>query len=551
MKYKLNKIVLALGLLPFTVNAATEAEVNAQFQSSSTEQATVLGENELVDYQLKSLDGQEMAVYEGDIILGDHQEMQAEGVPSFVISDFSTDDFSGKASWGGKTTWPNGVVPYTFKSNVPGNDKITILNAMKWIEDVADITFVQRSGEAGYIEIMRGDGCYSYVGRTGTRQPVSIGSGCGHTGIVVHEFLHALGFYHEQSRADRDDHVNIHWQNIKAGMESNFNKGASVTASVGPYDVKSIMHYGYRAFSTNRQATITSKNPNVKNSELGQRNKLTNLDIAALQQVYGKPNGTTPPKPEPGKSVLSNGKSVSSSGNKAEQVFYTINVPAKSQLTVKIQGGSGDADLYVNKGSKPSASNYDCRPWKDGNSESCTIDNAVGTYHVMLEGYANFSNVKLTASYSGTTTPPANKAPTAAFTATVNKLNVSFKNQSSDSDGTIVKTAWNFGDNQTSSSNSPTHNYAQAGSYQVKLTVTDNKGAQKSLTKSVTVKKATTPTEPPTGTCSDAWQSGKIYNTGDTSSVGGKLYRANWWTKGKSPATNSGPWQVWSFVSNC
>jgi PKD repeat protein len=549
MKYKLNKIVLALGLLPFALSATTEESVNAQYKSASMEQATVLGENALVDYQLKSLDGHEVAVYEGDIILGNHQEMQTEGVPPFAINDFNDDSLSAKASWGGKTTWPNGIVPYTFKSEVPSNDRTTILNAMKWIEKVANVTFVERTSETGYIELIRGDGCYSYVGRTGSKQPVSIGSGCGSIGIVAHEFLHALGFYHEQSRADRDEHVDIHWENIRSGMESNFNKGASVTASVGPYDVKSIMHYSYRAFSTNGQATITSKNPNVSNSELGQRSQLTNLDIAALQQVYGKPTGTTPPKPDPIDTVLTNGKTISTSGSKAEQVFYTINVPASGRLTVNIQGGSGDADLYVKKGNKPSSSSYDCRPWKDGNTESCTLENAVGTYHIMLEGYANFTNVQLTASYSATpTTPVENKIPTAAFTSTIDNLTVNFANQSSDSDGSIVKTAWNFGDGKTSTASSPTHSYAQAGNYQVKLTVTDNDGAQKSLSKSVTVTNIPTP---PTGSCSDVWQSSTVYNSGDTTSIEGKIYRAGWWTKGQSPVTNSGQWQVWSFVSDC
>lgn len=59
--------------------------------------------------------------------------------------------------------------------------------------------------------------CWSYVGDLQTGQTVSIGDRCDYKYLVEHEVLHALGFYHEQSRTDRDDYVKIWWDQITEG----------------------------------------------------------------------------------------------------------------------------------------------------------------------------------------------------------------------------------------------------------------------------------------------------------------------------------------------
>lgn len=75
--------------------------------------------------------------------------------------------------------------------------------------------------------------------------------------------------------------------------------------------------------------------------------------------------------------------------------------------------------------------------------------------------------------------------PVAAFTDSVNGLIVAFTNTSTDSDGTVVSSAWNFGDGSTSSTTSPNHAYVAAGTYPVSLTVTDNGGKTNAVTKSI------------------------------------------------------------------
>ena len=86
-----------------------------------------------------------------------------------------------------------------------------------------------------------------------------IGYGCVSMGTVIHEMLHSSGFWHEQSRPDRDDHVRILWSNILTGMEDNFARysRAEVSTLSLPYDTASVMHYSSRAFSRNGQLTIS------------------------------------------------------------------------------------------------------------------------------------------------------------------------------------------------------------------------------------------------------------------------------------------------------
>jgi hypothetical protein len=78
---------------------------------------------------------------------------------------------------------------------------------------------------------------------------------------------------------------------------------------------------------------------------------------------------------------------------------YSIVTPSgSSSLTVNISGGTGDADLYVRKGSAPTTSSYTCRPYLTGNNETCTISSptAGATYYIRVRAYATYSGVTLT-----------------------------------------------------------------------------------------------------------------------------------------------------------
>jgi len=114
------------------------------------------------------------------------------------------------------------------------------------------------------------------------------GSSCIWKGIVSHELLHALGFWHEQSRADRDNYVRINWQNIITDQQHNFNKYTTGVDYLGqPYDYYSIMHYEWNAFSKNGYATIESLKPGVELVNASKKDRLTDIDVNEIRAHYG------------------------------------------------------------------------------------------------------------------------------------------------------------------------------------------------------------------------------------------------------------------------
>ncbi len=131
--------------------------------------------------------------------------------------------------------------------------------------------------------------------------------------------------------------------------------------------------------------------------------------------------GTCPGDTPTGGNALTNGVAKTGiSASTGGDVVFTLDVPAgATNISFNMSGGTGDADMYVKFGATPTDSSYDCRPYKSGNTESCTGTQTGGTYYVRLKAYSSFSGVSLTGSYTAASSGPS------PIDSTVNSVAVS------------------------------------------------------------------------------------------------------------------------------
>ncbi|NXN90855.1 MEP1A protein, partial [Rhinopomastus cyanomelas] len=179
-------------------------------------------------------------------------------------------------------------IPYILGDDLDLNAKAVILQAFEVFRLKSCVDFKPYEGEKSHIFFRKESGCWSMVGNQQAGQNLSIGEGCDYRAIVEHEILHALGFYHEQSRMDRDDYVTIWWDEIIEGREHNFLKydDSFITDLNTPYDYESVMHYQPFSFNKNESTpTITAKIPDFDDI-IGQRLDLSAIDLERLNRMY-------------------------------------------------------------------------------------------------------------------------------------------------------------------------------------------------------------------------------------------------------------------------
>jgi len=179
--------------------------------------------------------------------------------------------------------WPFGLVYYQFDSSLSAADIDLLNHAIDHWNNNTSITILERTDNTiiDYINFVAKEGCASWVGKIGGEQEIWVGPTC-NTGSMIHEIGHALGLFHEHTRADRDNHIIVEWDNIKTDKELNFDIISDGIELIGEYDYGSIMHYGTHYFSAAGQSTITVPD----GISIGQRQALSPGDISTIATMY-------------------------------------------------------------------------------------------------------------------------------------------------------------------------------------------------------------------------------------------------------------------------
>lgn len=193
--------------------------------------------------------------------------------------------------------WLKRLVPFLIDASYSEAQSKIILEAVKEIESsVSCLKFkllsTKPNDDEDYIWIQPLEGCYSAIGRQTGKQDLSLTAACftSGKGTIIHEFMHALGIWHEHTRPDRDNYVYVYFEHILTEAQDNYKKRPqNMVDLVGePYDYYSIMHYGAYDFSIDPSSlpTLWPLDEEIDAKEMGQRSYITELDKSKLSKLY-------------------------------------------------------------------------------------------------------------------------------------------------------------------------------------------------------------------------------------------------------------------------
>lgn len=240
--------------------------------------------SQLDEFKLCKIPIRERDFFRADIRFAEEQIARYAKFREDEISGFNEEPFIGNIQ-----LWHHNVIPVSISSRFNDTERIIIEKGLTRIESVSCFRFPTRTIEEDYISIVKSTGCWSYLGRIGKAQLLSLDSECLSYPMVLHQILHVVGMNHPNSHFDRNEFITILWDNIDPGAIDNFEVSPmGIPPILGhrniPYDYESILHFRPKDFA-NKGGVVTMQS-NYGVFEIGQRIDLSRDDIDTLNSYF-------------------------------------------------------------------------------------------------------------------------------------------------------------------------------------------------------------------------------------------------------------------------
>nr|CAD2142129.1 unnamed protein product [Meloidogyne enterolobii] len=220
--------------------------------------------------------------------LEDDESSEEEGVQKSVVKNMSR-------------IWPNNQVPIRFHPSVRTKARRSVQSAVNILEDATCISFPKYNPNRHKNFVMiksTKKACMStvgYVDKQGrNRINLERGTHCEEPNTVIHEIMHCLGVSHEQMRYDRDEYIEVLYDNLEPKAVSQYAKQSRKDLETygEPYDYGSIMHYQVHAGSKNGLPAFRVLRPYDK-EYIGNARIPSLIDFSKLNKLYGCPQPDT------------------------------------------------------------------------------------------------------------------------------------------------------------------------------------------------------------------------------------------------------------------